>query len=362
MFQRESDGLWMEYVYVDGKRKRISAKTKNDLLRKIREDQIARDKQWLFENIADNWETAHAKTIEATTGSAYTPHVTRAKDFFAGQYVDDITPDKAQAFINSLAKQAYARDTVQRAKSVLNQIFNYAITLPGSPIRYNPVTAVKIPRGLSHTRREPPTEEQIIKINPDTEMGLFACFLLYTGMRRGELLALRWENIDLENKWIDINSAMQYDTNSGHVKDRAKTEAGNRGIPIIDKLLAVLPTDKHSGFVFGGCKPLSATQIRKRWLAWCKENGLAEAKIERFQGKNGRTYTHTVWKAKVTPHQFRHQYATYLFEAGVDELDTKNTMGHASIVVTRDIYQHIRERKKKNNVADKLNTYFEEAE
>ena len=103
MFQRESDGLWMEYVYVDGKRKRISAKTKNDLIRKIREDQIARDKQWLFETIADNWETAHAKTIEATTGSAYTPHVTRAKDFFAGQYVDDITPDKAQAFINSLA-------------------------------------------------------------------------------------------------------------------------------------------------------------------------------------------------------------------------------------------------------------------
>ncbi len=358
MFQRKSDNLWVEVVKVDGKDKRITAKSKTDLKQKLVALEMKQEHGELFETVADLWEEAHAKNIEATTGNAYTAHVKRAKDFFTGQHINDITPAQIQAHIDDLGRQGYARDTVHRARVILNQIFNYAITLPGSTLRINPVTAVKIPRGLSKTRREPPTQEQLVKVNPDTEIGLFCCFLLYTGMRRGEMLALKWENIDMEAREITVCDVVQYSDNQGHIKDHPKTEAGIRKIPIPEKLYNVLPTDKRTGFVFGTCKPLSASQFRKLWLDWCKQNGLAESDIRTFKGKNGKTYKHEVWMPKVTPHQFRHQYATDLYHAGVDELDTKNLMGHSSIVVTRDIYQHIKERDKKNEAAEKLNDYY----
>lgn len=358
MFYNKEKDLWQEYIYVDGKRKRISAKSKAALVRKIQEHGQIQEHGELFETVADAWEERHTETIEPTTANSYSPHVRRAKEFFTGEHVNDITPAEAQAYIDELVSQGYARDTVHRARSVLNKIFNYAITTPGSTLRDNPVSAVSVPRGLPHTRREPPTDEQLIKVNPDTEMGLLACFLLYTGLRRGELLALKWSDIDFKEKIIHINKVMQYASNAGNLKEKTKTEAGMRDVPLLSELEAILPHGKKTGYVFGGEKPLTAGQINRRWIAWCAEVGLAEKIETKHSAANGHTYTRVQWKPLVTPHQFRHQYATYLFEAGVDELDTKNVMGHSSIVVTRDIYQHIKERGKESAVALKMNDYL----
>ena len=358
MYYIEDKKLWADYIVIDSKRTRITAKTKAALKQKMSEYEEKQKHGEPFEIVAEKWEENHAAKIEATTGAAYTAHVRRAKEFFAGQPVNDITPAQIQAFIDGLGRQGFARDTVHRSRVVLNQIFNYAITMPGSTLRYNPVTAVKLPQGLAKTRREPPTEDQLILVNPETTMGLFCCFLMYTGMRRGEMLALRWENIDMEEKEITVCDVVQYSDNQGHIKDHPKTDAGIRKIPIPDELYNVLPKDKRKGFVFGTCKPLSASQFRKLWLDWCKANGLAESEIRTFKGKNKKTYKHAAWLPKVTPHQFRHQYATMLFRAGVDEMDTKNVMGHSSIVVTRDIYTHIQEREKESAVASKLNEYL----
>ena len=358
MYYIEKEDLWAEYVVIDGKRKRIKAKSKAELTKKLigyGEKQKNGDP---FDTVADKWEEEHSEKVEATTNGSYTAHVRRAKEFFGNQPINTITPAQVQGFLDELGRQGYARDTVHRARVIINMIFSFAIVQPGSTLKINPVTATKIPRGLSKTRREPPTEDQLIKVNPDTEMGLFACFLLYTGMRRGEMLALRWENIDMEAKEITVCDVVQYSDNQGHIKDHPKTDAGIRKIPIPDELYNVLPKDKRKGFVFGTCKPLSASQFRKLWLDWCKANGLAESEIRTFKGKNKKTYKHAVWLPKVTPHQFRHQYATMLFRAGVDEMDTKNVMGHSSIVVTRDIYTHIQEREKESTVASKLNEYL----
>ena len=361
MFYNEKKGLWQDYIRVDGKRKRISAKKKADLNRKRDEYRTTQEHGELFSTVADAWEKKHSETIEPTTAAAYTAHVNRAKQFFEGEYVNDITPAEVQAFIDELASMGYARDTVHRARTVLNKIFNYAITMPGSMLRINPVTAVQTPRGLSHTRREPPTEEQLIKVNPSTEMGLFACFLLYTGLRRGELLALQWNDISFENRTITINKVIQFSGNVGTVKDMTKTAAGMRVVPLLDELHDILlPIREKRGYIFGGEQPLTAGQINRKWVEWCKEVGLAEKKEYSHTAANKHTYTQTKWKPLVTPHQFRHQYATMLFEAGVDDLDTKTTMGHSSIVVTRDIYQHIQERDKESQVAQKMNDFIKQ--
>lgn len=357
MFQRKSDGLWVEEITVDGKRKRITAKSKSALNKKLRDQNIFSERGPLFSEVADKWEIEHSTSIEETTAGSYAAHIRRAKEFFEGDYINDITPSQCQAYIDDLVAKDYARDTVHRAKNVLEQIFSYAITLPGSTIRYNPVEAVKQPRGLKHRRREPPTKDQLVKVSADSEMGLFACFLLYTGLRRGELLALLWKDIDFDNKVIHVSKRAQYGANKATVKEGAKTDAGVRDVPLIDALDELLPRGGE-GYVFGGDKPLTHTMFQKRWLSWCREVGLAEAEEIQIIGKNGRRYTRTKWKAQVTPHQFRHQFATMLYRADVSELDAKSTMGHSSIVITHDIYTHIMERDRKSEVTGKLNTYL----
>lgn len=360
MWQRKSDNRWCERVDVNGKKdkKLITAKTKAELSKKLKSYATYAENGRTFKESADAWEAAHSGVIEMKTMQSYRPHVERAVNRFGDQYVKDITPDEVQAYVDYLAGKRYARDTVRRALNVVKMIINYEITTPGSVVRINPCMAVKLQKGLKKTRREPPTAEQLIKVTPDSTFGLFAYFLQFTGLRRGELLALRWEDIDRENKIIHVHTGVSYASNQPKLKT-TKTEAGVRDVALLDILADVLPNRKR-GYVFGDDKPLSATQFRKGWISWCRSVGLAEAEVTTHKGKNGHTYTNTKWKPLVTPHQFRHEYASMLEEAKISEFAAKNQLGHSSIMVTKDIYTHIRERKAGQNVAEDLNKFLQE--
>ena len=361
MWQRKSDNRWCERVPVkkgSKKTRLITAKTKPELNKKLKDINTYFEHGRTFTESAQAWEDAHASTIESKTMQSYRPHVKRATAHFEHEYISDITPDEIQAYIDYLAKLRLARDTIHRALNVMNMIFNYEIVQPDACIRFNPCVAVKLPKNLPKKRREPPTEEQLVKVTPDTQMGLFAYFLLFTGLRRGELLALQWQDIDFENHVIHVRQVATYSSNQAEVKKRAKTSAGIRDVALLDVLEDVLPRSQK-GYVFGSEKPLTATQFRKQWISWCRSVGLAESKTTTFKGKNGHTYSHTEWKPLVTPHQFRHEYASMLEDAGIGEFEAKNQLGHSSITVTKDIYTHLRERKAGKNVADKLNAYIE---
>lgn len=358
MYQRQSDKRWCEKVKVDGKMKVITALSQKELKKKLTDVDSYKMHWKTFTECADEWENTHDGVVEGNTMNAYRPHIKRAKEYFEGEYIADITPDEVQSYVDNLASKRFARDTVHRGLNVVNMIFRYAITLKGSPIRNNPCTAVSIPKGLSKKRREPPTADQIIKVTPDSTMGLFAYFLLFTGLRRGELLALKWDDIDRQNRKIKIRKAVSFTDNQPTVKERPKTAAGVRDVALLDILRDALPPD-GKGYVFGGDKPLTATQFRKQWLSWCRSVGLAEAEVTEHKGSNGHTYKSTKWYPLVTPHQFRHEYASMLEDAEVSEFEAKNQLGHSSIMVTKDIYTHIREKKAGSAVADKLNAYLE---
>ena len=360
MWQRKSDNRWCERITINGKKKLITAKTKAELSRKLKDAATYIEHGRTFTESAQAWEDAHSATIEHKTVQSYRSHVKRAITHFDGKYTKDITPDEVQAYIEKLASMRFARETVGRALGVLSQIFNYEILQPDASIRFNPCSAVRVPKNLPKKRREPPTEDQLIRVSPDSEGGLFAFFLLYTGLRRGELLALRWEDIDFENHVITVRQAVAYPGNQPTVKT-PKTEAGKRQVAllaVLEDVLAKIPKQSQKGYVFGGKKPLTASEIRIHWLNWCKSVGLAEAEVEQHRARNNRVYTKTKWRPLVTPHQFRHEYASMLEDAGITEFDAQHQLGHSSITITKDIYTHIRERKSGKNVTDKLNEYI----
>ena len=355
MYQR-ANGTWCEAITLpDGKKKFFYGKTKADVKKKMASWNVAEEKSKTFEEMAKAWWKYHETQTTYNGNEAYSASIKRACERFGDTPLKDITADEIQAYIKDLGGMGYARRTVQLSKDMLNMIYDYAIVQPGSDIKYNPCSAVRIPSGLKKTRRLPPKDEQLAKVKPDSEMGLFAFFLLYTGLRRGELLALTWNDIDRENKIIHVTKEVFYEGNQPQIKP-PKTEAGIRDVDLLDILDKALPAN-GKGYVFGGDKPLTKTEIRKRWLQWCRSVDLAEETQTESIGKNGHKYVTKTYKPLVTPHQFRHAYASMLDDAGIDETAAKTILGHSSIVVTKDIYTHLREAKRQRS-ASALNDYI----
>lgn len=360
MYQRK-DKLWQDQLPVPGTKryKYFYGKTKSEVKAKMAAWKAEQDKPMLFKDAADAWDTRHSGKVTHNAHDVYVAPLRRANDYFADIPIAEITPDQIQAFIQHIADQGFSKRSVQIHKNMLNMIFNHAIVQPGSLVRFNPCNSVSIPSGLPQVERKPPTDKQLELVSPnaESEMGLFAFFLLYTGLRRGELLALRWEDIDRKNKLIHVRREVIYESNQPTIVDRAKTPAGVRKVELLDKLEAQLPEGKK-GLVFGGDTPLTKTQMRKNWLAFCKEIGEVEITEEKHYSKsNNRTYIKHSYKPKMTPHQFRHAYASMLDDAEIDDNTAKSLLGHKSIVTTKNVYTKLREAKRQRSTK-KLNDYI----
>lgn len=365
MFWSESMQLWVERTKDNkGKVHTITGKTKKVVKQKLDDFEKKQKRGRTFAECADAWEESHCRKVEETTSASYAPHVQRAKDFFADKYIIDITPDEVQSYVDYLAEDLnFKKDTVRRGLVVVNKIFKWAITQPGALIRYNPCSSVEIKRGLAQTRREPPEPWQldiVRKSDPATPIGLFVHFLWYTGLRPGELLALRWTDIDRANKKISINKAAVYASNKAKVKDRTKTAAGIRSVPLIKPLEDILPPS-GTGYVFGGAKPYDKSRFYRDWTKWCVSVGLAEKTEISHKAANDHIYTKVIYKPLITAYQFRHEYASMMEEEKISEFSTKNAMGHSSITITKDIYTHFREKRntEENEILQKLNARFE---
>jgi integrase len=255
------------------------------------------------------------------------------KAYYDGDCADEVTAQSVQAFLADLGKKGFSRRSVQLHRDVLNMIFNNAIV--EGKLTFNPCTAVQMPRNLPTSKRELPEDAAIeaVKRGAGQPFGLFALVCLYGGLRRGEALALRFEDIDRDKRTIRVNKAVEYIGNNPRVKG-TKTAAGDRVVPLLAPLTAALP-DQKSGLVFpredGG--PLTKTQYRKRWLRYCEAIG-----------------------HEITAHQLRHGYATILYEAGIADKDAQELLGHSSIAVTRDVYTHIRSSRRTETAA-RLNAF-----
>ena len=355
---KRSDGRWQDQITLPGmsKPKYFYGKTQKEVKQKMAAWKQEQTRGKSFEAAADAWDVWHADQVSYNGAEAYRAALKRTKEHFSGRMVQDIGPDEIDAYIRYLAGRGYARRTVQLYLDMLNMIYDYAIVNRWT--ESNPCNAVKLPSGLPKGRRDIPTDEELEKVRAGLEydFGLFPFMLLYTGLRRGELLALRWEDIDREKKLIRVERAVYFAGNTPQIKE-PKTEAGKRSVVLLDALRDVLP-EPGTGYIFGGEKPLTKIQVRKRWLNWCRAAGLATGTTTQKDGKNGRTYESTTWEADITPHQLRHAFATILFDAGIDVKDAQEILGHSSIQVTRDIYTHIRQQRRENT-AERLNAFLQ---
>ena len=370
-----ADGLIEKTKTYDGKRVHFYGKTAKEVTAKIdeyeRQREAVKENGPLFEDAAGEWWENHSKNIKTGAEKAYKSNYRAALDEFSGYRMKEITPALVSLWGEKFKAAGYAGKTASNARSVLSCIFKFWCVRDGET--YNPVSVTDLPRGMKKKRREPPTEKQLetVKAHPEG-FGLCAWLFMYTGCRLGEVLALQWGDVDFKNNLISISKEVTW-LNTKPILQPPKTANGVRVVPLLSPLRAVLEPLKgcEKDFILGGKEPLKSYEYHNNWLRYCVSVGMAEidpkaeAARERKRAaaaggaeRKKRCNTHC-YKAGVTAHQFRHEYASMLYAAGIGEMEAQKLMGHADISTTRKIYTHIR-KKQLNEAGAALEKYLME--
>ena len=334
------DGLHESIRTINGKRVAFRGKTDKEVDRKILEYREEAEKGRKFPVIADEWYAQHQAKVGTGAQIGYEIVVRRIKKAFPG-YVAGIRPVDIQRYILAFENQGYSAGSVQKELSVIKMICAYAVI--SGDINVSPATEIKKSRGLPTKRRNSLTEEQedAVKAAGKAQTAhwwLFGYMLLYTGLRRGEALALSYSDIDRKAGVIHVNKKLSYATGRPVMEYHLKSKNGLRDVPLLPPLAAVLPRDRV-GLIFPGedGEFLKVGELDRNWKAFCRDVGLNEF-VTLDSGGKKETFP-------ITPHCFRHSFATICYEAGLDPRQAAQFLGDTPKVL-EEVYTHLRESKK----------------
>lgn len=250
-----------------------------------------------------------------------------------------------QEYYNKLGKtKTYSQ--IKKLNKLLKQFFFYA-EREGFILK-NPCNNITIPNKTDKKS----IKEEIEYFNEDEIKQIKEAFMghklesliitaLGTGLRQGELLALKWENVHLDEKYLDVKESVKkvyvFDEDGNKslqtVYNTPKTSNSIRRVDLPDKIVSLLSNiKKDSEFVFSdNGEPISAKTIFGNWKRVLNENKIPYKKF----------------------HALRHTYATMLLTKGVDLKTVQDLMGHSDITITQ-IYLHVLP-KTKTDAVNRLN-------
>lgn len=157
----------------------------------------------------------------------------------------ELKPLHLKMIINALAEKGYSSKTMTEIKQTAAQVLEAAVE--NDLIHRNVFAKVTVPKTEAEAEEREPIDEATRKLIFDTceghRMGIPALVMLYTGIRKGELLALKWEDVDLVEERLTVNKAVAFPNNSVSIKT-PKTKAGTRTVPIPKKIIPLLQKAK----------------------------------------------------------------------------------------------------------------------
>ncbi len=268
-----------------------------------------------------------------------------------------LTPAALQGLYNALSARGLSARTVRLVHVVLNASLKQAVK-NGLLVR-NPAEATEPPKVKRAGVRALSREEVEAFLKAAKEDRLYAAFALAlkTGLRRGEILGLKWEDVDFEKGTLKVSRALveAKDPETGKTRlyfQEPKTEKSKRVIPLTRDLVALLKAHKarqnEERLYFGGA-------YEDGGLVFCTELG------KPIWPRNLlRTFHRLLKKAGLEHHRLhalRHTFATLLLASGEELKNVQELLGHEKISTTADVYAEVLEEAKRKAVS-KLDAFL----
>ena len=366
---KRDDGLYQKNIVLgrkpDGsyKRKTIYAKTQKELNKKAAEliaqveygIYVPEDKT-TFSDLADLWikqiDPKLSENWQESLASMLNIHILPA---IGSVKIKDLKPYHLQDIINELNRKGFSTGSMKKIKQTAGRVLEVAYDHDMIP--KNVFTKVKVPSIEPNSRRALTEAERdlLTRTWQGHRMGIGAMIMMYCGLRKGEMLALRWEDIDFEKKTLNVDKSVVVIHNHATIKE-PKSKAGIRQVPIPNRLLEMLKAAKTDNVLICSSvegKLMTETAYRRAWE--CYTNYLnVQAGGRLSNGKQKRIQVID----NITAHMLRHIYATMLYDAGVDVKSAQQFLGHASLDMTLDIYTHL-SKFKQNAAIESLNAHLD---
>lgn len=324
--------------------------------------QLSRQASLTYKELYQKWYEAYKDTVEATTASKtadlYRLHIL---PIFGDKKISKISPFDCQTFITDKAK---TYKNMKQIKSYTSKIFEFAINM--NYIERNPMSKVimpKIKKTASENFWSVSELQQFLQIilenEPYKHYALFR-LLAYSGLRKGELYALRWSDFDSDAQLLTISKNLG--RIDGHALEKGtKNSFSVRTIYLDDETCGILNKWKHESVREKGQLHIAPLSIEKDFMfTYCSRTGDIEPlHADYINNILKRTIRQHNLK-KISPHGFRHTHATLMIEMGIDPVNTAKRLGHASSQMTLDTYSHATKAGEKQSIT-KFAEYLDKA-
>lgn len=344
-YEPERDRWVAEITIETGQRKKYRTKTKqeairkkNAVLRELEQGALATGPQRKLGAYIEDWlENVHKSTLKV---SAYVKYKKNIKyiltDRVGNVWLQKLTPEQVQRFYARLSEKELSSKTVNAVHGVLHLALDNAVRW--GYVARNVCDVVTPPRIVTKEAVFLTVEQAHILLETVREHRLEVLFMLIvvTGMRRGEVLALRWSDIDRNRQCLHVLHTVDYIPKYGYVEDTPKSKAGKRKINLPSFMIEMLEEQKRDVDVL----KVKAGEV------W-EETDLV------FPGlKGGYFNPGYLWKvfkkilqraglADMRLHDLRHSTVTILLAKGVHIKVISELLGHSDIVITLRTYGHL---------------------
>lgn len=243
--------------------------------------------------------------------------------YFYKQYIHEITPRDCQQFIMDCSAYVRGREYFNQAKkvAVYAQKMGY--------IKENPFNNVIEPKFKKGTVQKNYLEiDEVKKLLDYYKDNLYwhtlFRLMIFTGIRRGEVLSLEWDDVNFKKNTISINKTLSLGINNKPYVSSTKTERSNRVLLVDDITMELLKQLKEKSkydivFPSQSGKHARLGNIGDKLNKAIKDTGISNVRV----------------------HDLRHTHATLLFSSGANAKEVQERLGHADIFTTMNIYTHV---------------------
>lgn len=355
-----------------GKRVYISAKSQEELEKKVTQAKLEMGAgvniadTTTFEEYARLWLTTYKKPPKVRETTYAVLQYTVEKNIipsFEGAALRDVKPMHIQQFLSDISR--YSRVVQSRCLQIVKAIFLSAED--NGLILKSPVRASDKVSGEGVKAKEALTNAQAVQLLDavrGTPAYLFCLIALTTGMRKGEILGLMWEDIDFESGHINVthSKVVPCGQKDAPVSTLLKSDCARRRLPIplpLRYALEVEHRNSRSPYVLSmrNGQSLTAAAFQSLWHHVTQRTVSEGRPLGHVPptAPKGKEYVVTL-DFRCHPHLLRHTFITQCFESGMDVKQVQYLAGHSTSAMTLNVYAHYRERERAKETAEQVGT------